>query len=88
MKTLLALLLICNTLLIAADKNDTAENNKTSEAIKKAMEKEQKYAKEQKFYTGKEYDLKGAEVDPEVLKKIEKIEPDYDFDMSTGVYDD
>jgi len=74
---------------ITKENNSTKkEDNKTKEAIKKAMEREKKYAKEQKFYQGDEYDLKSREFDPETLKKIPVIEPDYDFDMDTGVYDD
>ena len=57
-------------------------------AVKKAMELEKKYAKEQRFYQGAEYDLKSKEFDPDTLKKVPTIEPDYDFDMDTGVYDD
>jgi len=64
------------------------DDNATKEALKKAMEKEKKYAKEQRFYTADEYNFKDAEVDPKSLDKIEALEPDYDFDMDTGVYDD
>jgi hypothetical protein len=65
-----------------------SDSNLSKEALKQAMEKEKKYAKEQRFYTADEYDFKGAEVDPKSLDKIEALEPDYDFDMDTGVYDD
>ena len=64
------------------------ESNRSKEALKEAMEKEKKYAKEQKFYSVDEYDFKGAEVDPKSLDKIKVPEPDYDFDMDDGVYDD
>ena len=74
-------------LLHGSENNTTKENNATKEAVKKAMEKEKKYAKEQRFYKEKEYDFKGAQVDPDSLDKIPTLEPDYDFDMSTGVYD-
>ncbi|RUM66117.1 MAG: hypothetical protein DSZ05_04815 [Sulfurospirillum sp.] len=90
MKALLFLLTIA-TLLTAADTNKTDHiklDNKTKAALEKAIEKEKKYAKEQRFYTGKEYDLKSEEVDPETVKKVPLIEPEYDFDMDTGVYDD
>ncbi|AKF25390.1 hypothetical protein YH65_08310 [Sulfurovum lithotrophicum] len=70
------------------ENNSTIDNNKTKEAVKKAMELEKKYAKEQRFYQGSEYDLKSKEFDPETLKKVPAIEPDYDFDMDEGVYSD
>ena len=65
-----------------------AETNASKEALKKAMEKEKKYAREGVFYKADEYDFKGSQVDPKSLDKIQAIEPDYDFDMDTGVYDD
>ena len=71
----------------SSENNSTKDENKTKEAIKKAMEKEKKYAKEKRFYNADEYDFKGAQVDPKTLEKIPVLEPDYDFDMSTGVYD-
>ena len=74
-------------LLYSSENNSTKDENQTKEAIKKAMEKEKEYAKEQRFYNADEYDFKGAEVDPKTLEKIPVLEPDYDFDMSTGVYD-
>lgn len=71
----------------SAETNNTKENNATKDAIKKAVEKEKKFAKEQRFYQADEYDFKGAQVDPNALDKIPSLEPDDDFDMSTGVYD-
>jgi hypothetical protein len=73
---------------MSKESNQTVESDKTKEAVKKAMELEEKYAKEQRFYQGDEYDLKSKEIDPETLKKVPAIEPDYDFNMDTGVYDD
>ena len=73
---------------ISKESNRTVVSDKTKEAVKKAMELEEKYAREQRFYQGDEYDLKSKEFDPETLKKVPAIEPDYDFDMDTGVYDD
>jgi len=70
------------------EKQSSIEDNKTKEAIRKAMELEKKYAKEQRFYQGSEYDLKSKEFDPDTLKKVPSIEPDYDFDMDEGVYSD
>ncbi len=74
-------------LLYSSENNRTKDENQTKEAIKKAMEKEKEYAKEQRFYNADEYDFQGAQVDPKTLEKIPVLEPDYDFDMSTGVYD-
>ena len=48
--------------------------------------KEKKYAKEQTFYSEENYDFKGAEVNPESLKNIKEVQPQYDFDMD-DVYD-
>ena len=55
--------------------------------LKEQMEREKKYAKEKTFYMGKDYNLSEHQVDPKSLKHIKPIEPDYDFDMDTGVYD-
>jgi hypothetical protein len=63
-----------------------AESN-VSKNVLKQIEKEKKYAQEQKFYQGKDYDLKGAEVDKSTVDKVPTIEPDYDFDI-TDVYRD
>jgi hypothetical protein len=73
--------------LYSSENNTTQENNATKEAVKKAIEKEKKYAKEQRFYKADEYDFKGVQVDPKTVDKVPLLEPDYDFDMSTGVYD-
>jgi len=95
-KTLLTVLAL-GTLLYGADSNaskQTGDLNKSKEKarmeeqVRKQMEKEKKFAKEQTFYQGDEYDLKGAEVDPNSLSTIPKLEPEYDFDMSEGVYSD
>jgi len=74
--------------LFASD--DTNKTNVSIEQkhIKEQMKKEQQYAKEQKFYQGSEYNLKEKEVDPKSLKNISTIEPEYDFDISEGVYSD
>ncbi len=90
MKKIAILLLVCSISVFAADKSKkpVKEGNVIAEQIKKAMELEKKYAREQRFYTGDEYDLKGKEVDPKILKDVPKIEPEYDFNMDTGVYDD
>ena len=76
-----------NGLLNADDSNKT-KNTLANKHVQEQMKREEKYAKEQKFYQGSEYNLKDAEVDPESLDKIPVIEPEYDFDMSEGVYSD
>ena len=81
------ILSLISVVLYSSEHNSTKDGNLTKEAIKKAMEKEKKYAKEQRFYKADEYDFKGAQVDPDSLDKIPVLEPDYDFDMDTGVYD-
>ncbi len=83
MKFFLLLLLVYGSAVMASSKEDIAK-----EALKKAIKKENKIAQEQKFYTADEYDFKGAEVNPKSLDKIKALEPDYDFDMDEGVYDD
>ncbi len=67
----------------AADANLTKDKNisKTDLNIQKQIAKEKKYKKEQKFYMGKEYNLTEKKIDPDSLKKIKIIEPDYDFEM-------
>ena len=89
-KLLWTLPMVCTAYmtLYGAENNQTTENNVSKKALQKAIELEKKYAKEQRFYQGSEYDLKSKEFDPELLKKVPAIEPDYDFDMDTGVYDD
>ena len=74
--------------LSTANSHSTKNEDAIKEALKKAMEQEKKFAQEQKFYTVDEYDFKGAEVDPKSLDGIQALEPDYDFDMDEGVYDD
>ena len=90
MKKILIFILIGGALLLA-DSNDTnrsQEKNKINTEIEKQMEKEKKYAKEKAFYQGKDYDLKSYEIDPDSLPDVPSLEPDYDFDMSEGVYTD
>ncbi len=96
-------LLLYGTLIHAEHNQSTdknAENNSTQQQenniskdarlkkeLQEQMEREKKYAKEQKFYQGDEYNLSEHEVDPDALKDIPVIEPDYDFDI-TDVYRD
>ncbi len=84
MKIILNFIILCSIYTFAI----AHENNNTEKAIKKAIEQEKKFAKEQKFYQGDEYNLKDSEVDPKSVSKLKAIEPEYDFDMDTGVYDD
>jgi hypothetical protein len=88
-KVLIIIVMGCSLLL--ADSNDTnksQEKNKINAEIEKQMEKEKKYAKEKAFYQGEDYDLKSYEIDPDSLPDVPALEPDYDFDMSEGVYSD
>ena len=90
MKKILIIITIAGSILFA-DSNDTnrsQDKTKINAEIEKQMEKEKKYAKEKAFYQGEDYDLKSHEIDPNVLSKIPSLEPDYDFDMSEGVYSD
>ena len=90
LKKILILSIIGGALLLA-DSNDTnrsQEKNKINAEIKKQMEKEKKYAKEKAFYQGADYDLKSYEIDPDSLPDVPALEPDYEFDMSEGVYTD
>ncbi len=88
-KVLIIIVMGCSLLL--ADSNDTNKSqakNKINTEIEKQMEKEKKYAKEKAFYQGEDYDLKSYEIDPDSLPDVPALEPDYDFDMSEGVYSD
>lgn len=90
MKKILIFIIIGGNMLLA-DSNDTnlSQNKiKINKEIEKQIEKEKKYAKEKTFYQGKEYDLKSHEIDPDSLPDVPSLEPDYDFDMSEGVYSD
>ena len=88
MKIFLTFMIIFNSLLMAAD---SAKSNKERKAraekqLKKELENEKKYAKEQTFYSEKNYDFKGAEVNKDSLDSVPELEPQYDFDMDS-VYD-
>ena len=84
-------IIVIGSSLLLADSNDTnnsQEKNKINAEIEKQMEKEKKYAKEKAFYQGADYDLKSYQIDPNSLPDVPSLEPDYDFDMSEGVYSD
>ena len=90
MKKILIFIIIGGSMLLA-DSNDTNRSQdkiKINTEIEKQMEKEKKYAKEKTFYQGEDYDLKSYEIDPDSLPDVPSLEPDYDFDMSEGVYSD
>ncbi len=76
-----------NTKFKQTDSNLT-KKKLLQEHIKEQLKKEAKYAKEKMFYMGKDYNLTEHQVDPNSLKDINAIEPDYDFDMDEGVYSD
>ncbi len=67
--------------------NNISKDARLKKELQEQMEREKKYAREQKFYQGDEYNLSEHEVDPDALKDIPVIEPDYDFDI-TDVYRD
>jgi len=86
---ILLLSAIAVSVVTASDDENNASRKKQliQKSLQKAMEKEKKYAKEQKFYNADEYDFKGAEIDPAMLKDIETIEPDYDHTDEWGACD-
>jgi len=88
-KRLIILLLFVFVILEAKDTNSTEQNSTSIEKhLQEQIKREQKYAKEQKFYKGDEYDLNAHKVDKKLIEKVPVIEPEYDFDMSEGVYSD
>ena len=90
MYKIITIIVIASSILLA-DSNDTnksQEKSKIQIEIEKQIEKERKYAKEKAFYQGKDYNLKSYELDPNNLPDVPALEPDYDFDMSEGVYSD
>ena len=88
MKYFLILVIIFNSLLMASDsaKSDKERKARVEKQLKKEIENEKKYAKEQTFYSEKNYDFKGAEVNKDSLDSVPELEPQYDFDMDS-VYD-
>jgi sortase (surface protein transpeptidase) len=83
MRKILILLLVCGSIVSASNKSK--ENSISKKQLEMQMKKEKKYAKEQKFYQAHEYDLSGAEVNPESVKALKPIEVD-NMDMD-DVYD-
>ncbi len=87
MKLFLIFTILFNTLLLASNtKIDAKKKARTEKQIKIEMEKEKKYAREQTFYQAHNYDLKGAEVNPDSIDAVPDIEVQDDFDMDS-VYD-
>ena len=70
------------------DSNQSVKKDKVEKQVQEQMEREKKYAKEQKFYQGSDYNLSAFEVEEDSLPDVPALEPDYDFDMSSGVYTD
>ncbi|MCD6432425.1 MAG: hypothetical protein J7L21_00140 [Sulfurimonas sp.] len=87
MKKILTFVLILNSLLLASDSGDSdiAKKNRLDKQIEIEMQREKKFAKEQTFYQGRNYDLKGSEINPDSLDSLPEMEED-DFDMNS-VYD-
>ncbi len=87
-KLFLMLTLLSMTASATTDKNVTAHKKEIiQKQIEKQMAREKKYAKEQRFYQGDEYDFKSKEIDPETLKDINPIEPDYEHTNDWGAAD-
>jgi len=69
------------------DVNNTKENELRKQ-VEEQMKREEKYAQEQVFYQGADYDLKSREINEKSLEKLERIEPDFDFEMDDVYRDD
>ena len=65
-----------------------AKKIKIEKEVQEQMKREKKYAKEKTFYQGDDYNLSAFEIDKDSLSSVPELEPDYDFDMSSGVYTD
>jgi len=79
------LLPLLATLLFGASHTEEKQKIMDKE-LQNAIAQEKKFAQEQKFYMGDEYDLSGAEVNPDSLKHVKELENLDDFDMD-DVYD-
>lgn len=84
MKYIVIFFLLLSSLTLASD--DKKRDARVEKQIKIEMEKEKKYAKEQTFYQSHNYDLKGAEVNPDSVSEVPSIEVQDYFDMDS-VYD-
>jgi len=85
MKKILTVIILLSSLLFSSNNTDKEKKIREEKHLKENMAKEQKYAREQTFYTIENYDLKGAEVNPDSLDSVPEIEVD-DFNMDS-VYD-
>ena len=83
----LTILITLTVSIFATDHNTTQTKKRLQKEIQKQMALEKKYAKEQRFYQGDAYDLKSKEIDPEILKNVKVIEPDYEHTDDWGVAD-
>ncbi|HEY9129462.1 MAG TPA: hypothetical protein VIN02_06490 [Sulfurovum sp.] len=72
----------------SVDSNQSKKKYKVEKQIQEQIKREKKYAKEQKFYQGTDYNLSAFEIDEDSLPDVPALEPDYEFDMSRGVYTD
>lgn len=72
----------------SADSNESIKKDKIDKQVQEQIKREKKYAKEQKFYQGSDYNLSDFEIEEDSLPDVPALEPDYEFDMSTGVYTD
>jgi len=72
----------------SADSNESVKKDKVEKQVREQIKREKKYAKEQKFYQGSDYNLSAFEIEEDSLPDVPALEPDYNFDMSTGVYTD
>jgi len=87
MKYIFILTLIV-TFMFAQDTNKkkNERDNRIKKQIEKEIQREKKYSKERTFYQSKNYDFKGAQVNPDSLGSVPDLEPQDDFDMDS-VYD-
>ena len=81
------LILCCSLLSWGEAEDDSSKRTIIEKQIEKQKALEEKYAKEQRFYQGDEYDFKSKEVDPDILKDVKPLEPDYEHTNDWGVAD-
>jgi len=86
-KIMLLLTLSCTLLLWGVPENNNSKQAIIQKQIEKQKALEKKYAKEQRFYQGDEYDFKSKEVDPDILKDVKPLEPDYEHTNEWGAAD-
>ena len=85
MKKFIIFLMLVTSILNASTA-ETHRKKRIEKQIQIEIAKEKKYAKEQMFYQQHNYDLKGAEVNPDSVSSVPDIEVQDDFDMDS-VYD-